>query len=45
MTKKQLELMITLAVENICNILEKMPESLEREKIREITDNLKTAVE
>lgn len=45
MTKKQLELMIRLALDDIYGVLEKMPESTEREKLREIADNLKTTVE
>ncbi|MBD5130600.1 MAG: hypothetical protein HDT43_11885 [Ruminococcaceae bacterium] len=45
MTKKQLELMVRLALDDIYNVLEKMPESAEKSKLHEIADNLKTAVE
>ena len=45
MTKKQLELMVRLALENIYSTLEKMPDSVEKSKLHEIADSLKTAVE
>lgn len=45
MTKKQLELMVRLALENISRVVEKMPESSEKMELKEIAENLRTAVE